>query len=218
MAIHEQDFLIEAAFREGIWQVGIETRFASGKVANNRADWEGLFVNQEDQNNPYADQNFELTEAGKFIVPHLVEMVDVDAPDLVGGVPTGGQRFAMVVGRELTIPVVRFKKVKDEPGLKTYDFETPEDRAKLEEANQVDFIEDATTEFTSLVGLSELEQGTPGEREVNVRAIHRRDDGTNEKELPHPIDWLIELKMPNIITPDHPTFQKWGHLAKGELK
>ncbi len=222
MALAEQDFIIDAAFKEGIWRVGIDPpiTFASGKEANNKVDWEGLFSFPEDPSNLNAGINFELSAAGSLVAGVLLEVVDQYAPDAVGGVPTGGQRYGRWVARELGIPFIRTEKDTNEPGIKTYRFADETERAKAMDSRRLAVIEDATTEFTSLVGYLALILETPGEREVGIRAIQRRDDGANELELPEAVDieWLIELAMPNMMTAEHPAFRRWGHLAVGTFK
>lgn len=218
MPLAQPNKTFEAALSEGIWQVGIDVTFASGKKANNKIDWEQVFVYQEATADPQHPRNFQLTSAGKLVVGQMAEMIDRFKPDLLAGVPTGGQRFAMAIGRELDVEVARLKKVKNEPGLKTYDYETPDEREKVEQSSRLTLVEDATSEFTSLRGAIQLVDATEGERVLEVTAIHRRDDGSNELPIDVPIDWLIaDAPIPNLLTPDHPTFQRFGHLAVGQL-
>lgn len=218
MPLFEQDQIVEAAFREGIWEVGIDVTFASGKQANNKVDWERLFVNSEDRRKPANSANFEVTPAGLVVVSALLEMTDEFAPDVLVGVPSGGQRFARAVGRVLQIPTIEIMKLRNEPGHKTYQYMTGGDHVLAEGAERLFVIEDATTEMTSLSGLCDLIEGAHGDREVAIGAVQRRDDGSNERQLPYPIDWLIELPMPNMIDRQHPTYQRWGHLAIGTEK
>lgn len=217
MGHFNQDYLFEKSLEEGIWEVGVGRVFASGDNANNKVDWDQLYIFDEDKNFPSHPSNFLLSPAGKLIVEALVEAVDSYSPDLLMGVPSGGQRYAKSVARVLGIEVALLKKVPSlEPGQKKFDYQTSHSQDLVEQSRRLAIIEDVTNKNTSLGGVLRV----PGvsEKAVLLQAIQRRDDGTNESELPLQVNWLIDAwPMPNIMTRDDPTYQRWGHLAVGVL-
>lgn len=228
MAHPMQESLLEAALREGIWEVGVDLRFASGKPANNKFDWEKLFKNPEDYSNPNSSANFELSPAGELIVGNLVEIVDISAPNLLAGPPSGGQRLAMYIGRALNVPVARFEKVPTEPGRKDFKYETDTDKQLILASSRIGLVEDAVTEFTSTNGLirhiSEVlgEEGSSDgssvpEQICSISAIHYRGDNQARQSVDTLFESVIDCHVPNLLTPDHPVYQKYGKFAIGKL-
>ena len=211
-----QELLFQRSLEEGIWEVNVDAVFASGDRANNKVDWSKLFLLDEDLNDVNDPLNFALSPAGELIVGTLVEVTDEFAPDLLIGVPSGGQRFATAVARVLGIQVARLKKVASQPGQKNFAFEDLYSQTLVEDSNRVAIIEDVTTKNTSLAGVLRV----PGvsQKELHLQAIQRRDDGSNELVLPFAVNWLIDKwPIPNVISSDNPTYKKWGYLALGEL-
>lgn len=231
MAHPMQESLLEAALREGIWEVGVDLRFASGKPANNKFDWEKLFKNPEDYSNPNSSANFELSPAGELIVGNLVEIVDISAPNLLAGPPSGGQRLAMYIGRALNVPVARFEKVPTEPGRKDFKYETDTDKQLILASSRIGLVEDAVTEFTSTNGLirhiSEIvsEEATGDNSSDNqippqvcsISAIHYRGDALTRQNVGPLFNCVIDFRVPNLLTTDHPIYQKYGKFAIGKL-
>lgn len=217
MGHFNQDYLFERSLAEGVWEVGVDKVFASGDSANNKVDWALLFLYEENLLDSKDPVNFIVSPAGELIVEALVEAVDDYAPDLLMGVPSGGQRFAMLVARVLDIEVARLKKVPcPEKGQKNFDYQDSDSQDLVGRSRRIAIIEDVTSKHTSLAGVLRV----PGvsEKTVLLQVIQRRDDGTNEAELPLQVNWLIDAwPMPNIMTRDDPTYQRWGHLAVGVL-
>jgi hypothetical protein len=231
MAHPQQEQLLESALGEGIWEVGVELQFASGKPANNKFDWEKVFKHPEDKSDPHRPENYELSPAGEIIVGNLVEIVDIGAPNLLAGPPTGGQRLAMYIGRVLNVPVARFEKVPSSPGSKDFKYESARDKELILTSSRISLVEDAVTEFTSTLGLmrhiaSVLAEQDPESLNANnltpeqiiaIYAVHYRGDDKTRQNIDVPFECIIDCHVPNLITPDNPVYQKYGKLALGSL-
>ncbi len=192
----------ESTLEAGVWLFG-RFVFASLKEANNKLDMPRA-LRRDASRRPLIDRMGELTAAYD--------------PDALWGVPSGGQEFAEELSETkwLGIPVISLVVVgKDANGKKIFGYASAADRKMAARYPRKVGIEDLTTELTSInttLQLPELADGT-----VAIVAGCRR--GTPDVEnLPDiPVHWAFEFQVPNIITPGHPHFQRYGHLAIGDF-
>jgi hypothetical protein len=195
VASQQSNPVLEAVLDAGVWELGTY-KFATGKTGNNK-----LFM----------DRLLKRPEQAEMFLSTLGALALSYEPDGLWGVPSGGQQFAIELGHMLDLPVVKLKKVSSLPGHKTFQFATPEDEVAAKKAARLAAIEDVTNEFTSLKGAldnSELRRKTYGVASGWRRGHHGQAHG-----FFMPIKWVIEAPLPNIITPDHPFYQKYGHRA-----
>lgn len=186
---------LEAVLSAGTWELG-EYTFATGRPANNK-----LFM----------ERVLQHPEASKVILRSLGQLVLQHEPDVLWGVPAGGQEYAMALGAWLGIGVVMLEKEVNEAGRKTFRYKRARDRIRMEGAQCAVGVEDVTTTFTSIKGallLPELQEKTLG-----AVAVWRRGQSDSERQINIPVHWLIEEPLPNHITTEHPFYKRYGHRA-----
>lgn len=183
----------------GVWELG-EYVFAGNNEANNKLEMERL-LNQPEKAELVLNLLGGLAIGSSFY------------PDAIWGVPNGGQEFAKVLGKRLKVPVVLLAKdkVNSSPGEKRFKFRSDEDEAIVDAAQNMVAVEDVTTKLTSLDGA--LQNPKLAKKTNYIVAIWRRGTEVIERKLYVPILWIIEEPLPNIITPDHPFYQRYHDLA-----
>jgi orotate phosphoribosyltransferase len=185
----------ELAMQAGVWHLGNYT-FASGKKANNKFEIPELL------------NDFEARE----IALHaMVNLVLQHSPDALWGVPAGGQEFARQLAKECELPVIYLKKAPSSRGTKVFTYENRYIAQEAQSAERVVGIEGITNELTSVVGALELPELR--EKTNAIVAFWRRGTSDIERPLDVNIEWVVEQEVPNLITPDHPFYQQYAHLA-----
>jgi hypothetical protein len=207
----ESEFARDVLLEIGSWEIDPDfapyVTFASGKEANNKISVDtALHDHPEWVRNAICDPMETLVRAS-------------DSPiDTLWGVPSGGQEYAVELAHRLGVEVVRLIKVENQPGIKTYRPASDDDIEKLKAARHMAAIEDAGSEWTSLWGamhnspeLSKLELHARTNQVVvgwqrglwsEVRNLHVSQ-----------VQAVVSEHVPNIITPGHPFFVRFGHLA-----
>jgi hypothetical protein len=175
-------------------------RFASGKVANNKLEMPEALRYQP-------SRRLLIGRMGQVIVDHGVR--------LLWSIPTGGDDYADALTKEFGLEApIRLRKVSAEPGRKVFAYNTPQDEARVLAGDKLIGVEDLTTELTSTDGALQV----PGlrERTIGMVAAWRRGSPEQERDVHMPYEYAVEAPVPNIITTDHPFWQRWGHLAVGD--
>lgn len=197
--MHTADADIQTVLESGLWHLGAE-RFASGKVANNKLDM------PEALHHP---------PARKLLIGRMGEVVMRYGIRQLWSVPSGGDDYADELTTDYDLlPPIRLRKVGAGPGWKTFAYATPDDEARALAADALIGVEDLTTELTSTAG--GLAVAGLRERTMCMMAAWRRGSPELERDVGVPVAYAIEAEVPNIITPDHPFWQRWGHLAVGD--
>lgn len=196
----------EALLLSGAWELaeGEAWTFAGGQPANNKF---------------HADRPLEAPESirNKVLQPLGELVTHLGVPDALWGPPTGGQEYAKAIGERYDIPVIVLEKDIIEPGRRTY-VVAEESRALAEGAETLVGIEDLTNRMTSTYGALQTPVSadstiTFDEKTLFMTAVVRRGTPEVERTLPVPIFWVVELPTPDLITPDHPVYQQFAHLA-----
>jgi orotate phosphoribosyltransferase len=182
--------------RAGVWHFGDYT-FASGKKANNKLEIPELLEDPE-------AREVVLHEMGKLVVAH--------SPDAIWGVPSGGQEFARHLCKELDVPVIFLRKVGSLAGSKEFAYNTRYDAKAARKAECIVGIKDITTELTSVNGVLQLPELK--EKTEAIVALWRRENSEVEKPLGVNVEWVVEDEVPNTITPEHPFYSQYAHLAR----
>ncbi len=206
----EQSRARHAVFEIGAWEVDANfeayVEFASGKTANNKLDMELPIADFQ----PPAIQNAWLDP--------MTKMADAENPDALWGIPSGGQSYATRIGERLGKPVLKIVKGKDLPGHKTYELDpeaADENEEILASSSRFALFEDAISEFTSVFGAlyySSQLRGVSRGTELVIGAW-RRGNPAEERKVHRPVQAVITEEIPNIITPKHPFFKKYGKYA-----
>jgi orotate phosphoribosyltransferase len=195
MAVSNAENIENAIMASGVWHLA-DYVFASGKTANNKFEIPLLLEDEE---------------ASQLVLRELGGLAMAYEPDVLWGVPSGGEEFACYLGEELGLPVARLNKVSTSPGRKTFEYKTRYDERLAHRARRMVGLEDITTELTSVAGALELQNLKA--KTTGVVAVWRRGTPEVEKDLGVEVSWLVKEAVPNMITPDHPFYKKYQHLA-----
>lgn len=204
---HEIETAREAVFAAEAWQIvkdlGPWVQFASGKWANNK-----LLMDK-----PIADN--QPTEIQGALLNPLTKVVELAKADVLWGVVSGGQQYALKIGKLLDLPVARLKKMDNKPGLKTYSFLTDEDKYLANHAERLVGFEDAGTELTSLYGALRLspQLRRMARATVAIGMGWRRGLFRYEKPLPVQVFPVVSEHIPNVISQKKAFFKKYGERA-----
>lgn len=159
-------------------------QFASGDRTNNHLSMERLF-----------EHPLQL----KTILHHLGRVALRFEPELLIGIPSGGEMFAEALSDDdyVGVPVAYLDKVAVEPGRKTFAYRTPEDREKVLSVERLVVVEDIFSKFVSTRGVLEV----PGisERVQAVVGIWDRGYHPSRGDLPIPVEALVTEHVPNFL-------------------
>ncbi len=197
----------DAVFEAGAWQIvkdlGPWVQFASGRWANNKLLMDSLVSD---------DQPAEIQDA---ILNPLAKVVELSKADVLWGVVTGGQQYAVKLGERLDLPVVKLKKAENKPGFKTYHFVSDEDKELANHAQRLAGFEDAGTEMTSLYGALRLspQLRRMARATVAIGMGWRRGLLRDEKPLPIQVYPLVDEHIPNMISRQKRFFKLHGDRA-----
>ncbi|MGH7196128.1 MAG: hypothetical protein ACREGA_05150 [Candidatus Saccharimonadales bacterium] len=196
----------QAVLEAGVWRVAGDFTFASGEQANNKLEIDRLLLPENG-------------ERRQTVVSALAKIAMAAKPDLLYGVPSGGQDFARLVGQKLDLPVISIDKIlPQKPGQKNFGYSSDNDQKMVSTAARLVGIEDVTTTMTSLAAVLTL----PGlaVKTQKMVAIWRRGQPNQERQLPLPaesLSWIIEQPIPNHIASDCEFYRAFGHQAVGRL-
>ncbi|MEK9200625.1 MAG: hypothetical protein AAB909_01490 [Patescibacteria group bacterium] len=124
------------------------------------------------------------------------EMMAV-SPNVILGVPTGGQNLAMAV-QERHLPRIPFAKLERVPDGKKQDFRfvTPEDRDLAISAKVVAIGEDVVTSYSSIAGVARLLD--PDSQALHSFTVWRRGTVSPEYRMGTTDHYLIEELLPSF--------------------
>lgn len=203
---HEIIDVRNAVLDAGVWRVGEEFTFASGEQANNKLEMDRLFL----------PENYRQLEK---VTAALAKIAVGANPDLLCGVPSGGQDLAVIVGQILRVPVISIDKNEALiPGEKNFHYTLEKDQQMVAAASRAVLIEDVTTSITSIGGVLKLDG--LAEKTCRIVAVWRRGKPSEERLLPLPpgsLHWIIQQSIPNQITKKYHFYELYGHQAIGEL-
>jgi orotate phosphoribosyltransferase len=185
---------LETIIDAGVWEFG-DFAFAGGQPANNKFQMDRVL------REPYQES----------VVRPLGLMALSFVPDVLIGVPTGGTLFAERLGEATGINVAQMSKSEDAPGSKTYDFATERDRELVVGAETVVIVEDVLNRRTSTLGM--LQNVAIRSRARVVVTPLDRGVKSQQKAVCIPVEAIVQEEVPDIITPDHPFFQKYSRRA-----
>ena len=173
-----------------------------------------VFSNKVDRGNNKLDMEVTIAQPAflQHVLAPLKEMVKARQPDALWGVPTGGQAIAIELGRLLKLPVMQLRKVPTPDGEKKFDVKNVIPDIFIPKRHpRLLGIEDVARKRTNLIGalkVPEVRDNTEA-----VIEVWRRGYPEMLPDLGVETDCLINEQIPDIITPDHPFFVRYGHYA-----
>lgn len=198
--IRSEQELLDAVMASEVWEFGDFT-FASGKTANNKIQLPKVL---------------DTIHAKGLLLGRMAELIQGYQPDMLWGVPDGGQEFAKVLGEDLGVPLLELERDEEASarmGTKIFKYVNDDEIANAEVAEKIVGIEDVSNELTSVV--SALDLPVLSRKTVAVVIGFRRGSRKNEQPVSVPLEAAIDMPIPNIIDHNHPFFRKYGHLALG---
>ncbi len=173
----------QAVLNSGVLELG-KFEFANGNKSNNKLNLDKLF-----EHPAHLD----------LILRHLAEIAMRYEPDVLVGVPSGGQEIAIKLVDKLHIfpDLAQLKKVESKPGLKTFTYASGEDEDIIKSAKNIVVVEDVFNKFTStrgvlaVTGILEKTQAVVG---VWDRGFH-----PSRGFLPVPKHALVTEYIPNYL-------------------
>jgi orotate phosphoribosyltransferase len=137
------------------------------------------------------------------ILDLLAEADGLPAPDLILGVPSGGQRLAieLVDSGRVKSPIARLERV---PGGAKQDFRfaTPADAALAKKARTIRIYEDVVTTLSSIAGVVKLLD--PIQQQIDSLSIWRRGEVKADYRRGLTDHYLIEDVMPSFSADECP--------------
>lgn len=134
-----------------------------------------------------------------FILGHLGEIATRYEPDLLIGVPTGGQKFADKLSDDerVCLNTAQLIKIEDKSGLKKYSFASEEDEDMVINAQKIVVIEDVFIKFTSVRGVLALPRII--EKTQAVIGVWDRGRHPSRRSLNVPVHALVTEYIPNFL-------------------
>lgn len=167
----------------GVLELG-RVKFASGDKANNHLSIERLF-----------EHPLQL----ETILHRLGDVALRFEPDLLVGVPTGGEKLAerLSDAKYVGVPIAHLVKVENQPGKKTFGYRTPDDLDLVMSADRLVVVEDFFNKLTSTRGVLEV----PGIAERAQAAVGVWDRGFHPSRdtLPIPVEALVTEYIPKFL-------------------
>lgn len=134
------------------------------------------------------------------ILDLLAQDDELPSPDVILGVPSGGQRLAieLVASGRIEAPIARLERI---PGGAKQDFRfvTEEDAARVRAAGTIRIYEDVVTTLSSIAGVVRLLD--PARQQIDSLSIWRRGKVKDDYRRGVTDHYLIEELMPSF-SPD----------------
>ena len=228
ISLQESWAVRDGVLRIGSWEVGPDApegsgadfediaEFASGALANNKLSADKVLETYT-QGMPVSEDELLAIRANVLNTFGKLLYVYGEDPDVLWGLPNGGQDYALWLGGMFGIPVARLGKATKEPGKKTFRPLTADDAKLLRKGRRMIGFEDAGNAGTSPhgafyesdeQGLDMLRHNTMGFNFLWVRGRLQRLD-----RLKIPMNTVVDARVPNRITRKDAFYQDFGHWA-----
>lgn len=172
----------KAILNAEVLEIG-DFQYANGERGNNKLNFDNLFKHPLNT---------------KTVISHLGRLAAKYEPDLLIGVPRGGQELAELIieNKCLEVPVAKLSKVSSDEGNKWFEYSSDLDEELVLGSERIVIVEDVFNKFTSTLGVLTLD--LVFDRTVAAVACWDRGDPLRDPlDLPH--DALVREYIPNII-------------------
>ncbi|MBI1857343.1 hypothetical protein HY003_04120 [Candidatus Saccharibacteria bacterium] len=176
----------EAVLEAGVLELGF-FEFASGKKGNNKLEIDHLFT---------PENSLRL----KIIMHHLARITMRFEPDVLIGIPRGGEKLAEELVKQPELrgtSTAYLQKIDSDLGSKSYDYKTEEDGYLIVGSSNIVIVEDVFNNFTSSRGVLEVPEVL--ERTRALVAIWDRGNHPSRPGVPVPYEALVTEFIPSNL-------------------